>query len=99
MRRDLLGAACSDTWAGARRMSPVDSTSHVTSPLEGFQTQGAGSDVSPEPETFDHDRLVLLVDTLERDIALIEGAMVNVEAREFASANAALDVLDGVSTA
>lgn len=50
-------------------------------------------------DTFDHDRLVSLVDGLERDVALIEGAMVHVEAREFASANAALDVLDGVSTA
>jgi hypothetical protein len=77
----------------------VDSNPHVTSPLESFQPHAAGSDVSPEPETFDHNRLVSLVDTLERDIALIEGAMVNVEAREFASANAALDVLDGVSPA
>ena len=77
----------------------MDSNPHVTSPLESFQPHAAGSDVSPEPETFDHNRLVSLVDNLERDIALIEGAMVNVEAREIASANAALDVLDGVSPA
>ena len=80
-------------------MSPVESNPHVSSPLEGFQRQAAGSDAYHEPETFDHDRLVSLVDTLERDIALIEGAMVDVEAREFASANAALDVLDCGSTA
>ena len=47
----------------------------------------------------DHDRLMALVDALERDIALIEGAMADVEMREFVSANAALDVLDGVSSA
>lgn len=47
----------------------------------------------------DHGRLVGLVDQFERDIALIEGAMADVEMREFASANAALDVLDGVTSA
>lgn len=52
-----------------------------------------------ELPAIDHDRLMGLVDELERDIALIEGAMAHVEAREFRAANAALDVLDGVSTA
>jgi len=47
----------------------------------------------------DRDRLVALVDGLERDIALIDSAMTHVEMREFTSANAALDVLDGVSSA
>ena len=47
----------------------------------------------------DHRRLMGFVDEVERDIALIEGAMVDVEMREFASANAALDVLDGVTSA
>ncbi len=47
----------------------------------------------------DRDRLVALVDGLERDVALIDSAMTHVEMREFTSANAALDVLDGVSSA
>lgn len=47
----------------------------------------------------DHDRLMGLVDELERDIALIEGAMGHVEMREFGAAHAALDLLDGVSSA
>ena len=63
-------------------------------------------DTSPTPDAeadalpaIDHDRLMGLVDELERDIALIEGAMAHLEAREVRAANAALDVLDGVSTA
>ena len=47
----------------------------------------------------DLDRLAGLVDELERDIALIDGAMTHVEMREFGAAAAALDVLDGVSSA
>ena len=55
---------------------------------------------SPEAlPAIDQERLTRLVDELERDIALVEGAMAHVEAREFRAANAALDVLDGVSTA
>jgi hypothetical protein len=54
--------------------------------------------VDPDVE-IDHNRLLALVDGLERDVALIESAMVHVEAREFSSANAALDVLDGVASA
>ena len=55
---------------------------------------------SPEAlPAIDQERLMRLVDELERDIALVEGAMAHVEAREFRAANAALDVLDGVSTA
>ncbi len=52
----------------------------------------------PEIEV-DHDRLMGLVDGLERDVALIESAMGHIEMREFSSANAALDVLDGVASA
>ncbi len=72
--------------------TPVDSTgADVTehAPVEAVDTLPA----------VDHDRLMHLVDELERDIALIEGAMAHVEAREFRAANAALDVLDGVSPA
>lgn len=47
----------------------------------------------------DHERLMGLVDGLERDVALIESAMAHLEMREFSSANAALDVLDGVVSA
>jgi hypothetical protein len=47
----------------------------------------------------DHGRLLALVDGLERDVALIESAMTHIEAREFSSANAALDVLDDVVSA
>ena len=52
----------------------------------------------PEVE-IDHDRLMALVDGLERDVSLIESAMAHIEMREFSSANAALDVLDGVASA
>jgi hypothetical protein len=79
-------------------MSAVDSPPEVTVPVEGFSPHLAAPTMH-DAESFDHDRLVALVDSLERDIALIEGAMGHVEAREFTSANAALDVLDGVSTA
>lgn len=61
--------------------------------------QGAGGLAALGHADTDHGRLMGFVDELERDIALIEGAMVDVEMREFASANAALDVLDGVTSA
>ena len=57
----------------------MDSNPHVTSPLESFQPHAAGSDVSPEPETFDHNRLVSLVDTLERDIAAMRASLLGLD--------------------
>ncbi len=71
-----------------------------------METENTGGDAQGAVEMaalghieIDHGRLVGLVDEFERDIALIEGAMADVEMREFASANAALDVLDGVTSA
>ena len=60
--------------------------------MAGVEAEGVRTDT-------DHARLVSLIDELERDAALIEGAMADVEMREFVSAAAALDVLDGVSSA
>ena len=65
----------------------------------GGDAQGAGDLAALDHGDIGHGRLMGFVDELERDIALIEGAMVDVEMREFASANAALDVLDGVTSA
>lgn len=62
-------------------------------------SQGPGDLAALGHVDIDHGRLMRFVDELERDIALIERAMVDVEMREFASANAALDVLDGVTSA
>lgn len=47
----------------------------------------------------DHQGLLALANELERDVALIEGAMAHLELREFASVNAAIDVLDGNASA
>ena len=65
----------------------------------GGDAQGAGDLAALGHVDIDHGRLMRFVDELERDIALIEGAMADVEMREFASASAALEVLDGVTSA
>jgi len=90
-------------------MTGVESSPDVNPPAEGLEPIASSHETVPTPalqfteadghDAFDHERLVSLVDGLERDIALIESAMVHVEAREFTSANAALDVLDGVASA
>lgn len=71
----------------------------MENPLDPDRHNDAARPVDGATSEVDRERLVALVDGLERDIALIDGAMTHVEMREFASANAALDVLDGVSSA
>ncbi len=69
-------------------------------PFAAVPSPAHAPELATDPEIeIDHVRLTALVDELERDVALIEGAMADVEAREFGSANAALDVLDGVASA
>ena len=71
----------------------------MENPLDPDRHDDAARPVVGATFEVDRERLVALVDGLERDIALIDGAMTHVEMREFTSANAALDVLDGVSSA
>jgi hypothetical protein len=64
----------------------------------------ADTDVATESapsshDSFDPQALLELIDGLERDVALIEAAMVDVEERDFPAARAALDVLDAAATA
>jgi hypothetical protein len=52
------------------------------------------SNVPPTPaDSFDRERVLTLLDRLERDIAVVEAAMVHVEAGEHESFDAAVAVL------
>ncbi|MEO8696257.1 MAG: hypothetical protein ABI658_22260 [Acidimicrobiales bacterium] len=51
------------------------------------------------PATFDRDRLLDLVSDLERDIALVENAMEDIEHDNYDSADAALVALVGPAVA
>jgi hypothetical protein len=55
----------------------------------------AGPDPASD-DSFDRDRVLALLDRLERDIAVIEAAMVHVEAGEHESFAAAVAVLEPV---
>jgi hypothetical protein len=49
---------------------------------------------TPEADSFDRERVLGLLDRLERDIAMVEAAMGHVEAGEHASFEAAISVLE-----
>jgi hypothetical protein len=53
-----------------------------------------GSTSASGAETFDRDRVLALLDRLERDIAVVEAAMSHVEAGEHDSYAAAATVLE-----
>jgi hypothetical protein len=53
---------------------------------------------APDTDSFDRERVLGLLDRLERDIALVEAAMGHVEAGEHESFAAAISVLEADST-
>ena len=69
-------------------MIEPESTSSALTPANASPTAAA------MPDNFDRERVLTLLDRLERDIATVEAAMGHVEAGEHESYAAALTVLE-----